>query len=104
MAGCGQQPVDPKSLIACQLAGAETFARNCTIDRSSGPDGTILTIHHPDGGFRRLLVATDGQGVDAADGASHAEVRLEGDREIEVLLDGDRYRLPAKRKDAKGKP
>lgn len=96
LAGCGEKPVDPDSLVACQPAGASSFTRGCTVERSESPDGAILTLRHPDGGFRRLLVAKDGKGVVAADGAEPAEVRMSGDDAIEVTLGGDRYRLPAK--------
>ena len=81
--------------IACAVGGAETFDRVCTLDRTSSPDGTTLTLRHPDGGFRRLLVTRDGRGVIAADGADPALVTAVGAQEIEVSLAGDRYRLPA---------
>jgi hypothetical protein len=81
--------------IACAVGGAETLDRVCTLDRTSGPDGTTLTLRHPDGGFRRLLVTSDGRGVIAADGADPALVIVVGAQEIEVSLAGDRYRLPA---------
>ena len=87
-------------LIDCAVEGGAEFDRVCTIERVSGPDGTTLVLHHPSGGFRRLLVATDGRGVVAADGAEPALVSiLAGDR-IEVAIGGDRYRLPAKVKGA----
>jgi len=99
LGGCERQPPpDPDSLIACQPDGASTFERECTVERTQSPDGAVLTLRHPDGRFRRLLVARDGQGVIAADGAEPAEVRMSGDKEIEVSLAGDRYRLPAKPK------
>lgn len=82
-------------LVPCALAGARDFGVDCTLERSRGEAGLILTIRHPDGGFRRLLVTDDGRGVVAADGAEQARVSLRGEREIEVVLGGDRYRLPA---------
>ncbi|MGE0776192.1 MAG: hypothetical protein AB7G25_07165 [Sphingomonadaceae bacterium] len=99
LAGCrGEAPVDPDTLIACQQAERSAFKRECTAERSEGRYGTILTLRRPDGGFRRLLIAGDGQGVIAADGAEVAEVRMSGDSEIEVMIGGDRYRLPAQPK------
>jgi hypothetical protein len=65
------------------------------MERMSGPDGTILTMRHPSGGFRRLLVTRDGRGVVAADGADPAAVAVIADNRIEVTVAGDRYRLPA---------
>ncbi len=82
-------------LVECAPMGAERFERVCTVERVKGLEGTTLTIRHPDGGFRRLLVATDGRGVVAADGADEARVSVIADDRIEVELAGDRYRLPA---------
>ncbi len=81
--------------VQCAAEGAQAFERVCTLERISGPEGVTLTIRHPSGGFRRLLVTTDGRGVVAADGADPAIVSVvEGDL-IEVAIAGDRYRLPA---------
>jgi hypothetical protein len=81
--------------IDCAPAGAVEFQRVCTVDRVQGEEGTILTVRHPDGGFRRLLVMSDGRGVIAADGAEKAVVSIISDDRVEVALAGHRYRLPA---------
>lgn len=86
---------DGGARIACALAGAADFRPVCRVERSRDADGIVLTLHHPDGGFRRLRVTTDGRGVAAADGAEPARVSLSGDRRIEVAVADDRYRLPA---------
>lgn len=82
--------------IECATEGAAGFERVCTIERSEGPDGLILTLRSPSGGFRRLLVTKDGRGVVAADGADPALVSVISDDRIEVGIAGDRYRLPAR--------
>jgi len=81
--------------IICARAGSDDFARVCTLERTKDAQGLILTLRHPDGVFRRLLVTRDGRGVVAADGAELATVSVRGANEIEVALGGDRYRLPA---------
>ncbi len=81
--------------IACAVSGATEFALVCQLEQAQGEGGLILTVRHPDGGFRRLQVVTDGRGVIAADGADRAVVKISGPKEIEVALAGDRYRLPA---------
>jgi hypothetical protein len=81
--------------IECAVEGSPDFERVCTMERVKGAEGTTLTVRHPSGGFRRLLVATDGRGVVAADGADPAIVSVVADDRIEVSLAGDRYRLPA---------
>lgn len=112
LAGCGDGAADQSVLaeaeaeararaaeggaIDCIPAGAAALRRVCTIDRSRDADGTlILTVNHPDGSFRRLMVATDGRGVIAADGAEEAVVKVRGEGEIEVSIGGNLYRLPA---------
>ncbi len=81
--------------VPCALAGSRTFQQNCAVERTVSGDGLALIIHHPDGGFRRLLVATDGRGVVTADGADSAIVAVVDGGMIEVSVGGDRYRLPA---------
>ena len=103
LTGCGDKPAtDPfaesgtqAERIDCKVGGASAFAQVCAIERVQGPDGLLLTIRHPDGGFRRLKVTGDGRGVVAADGAEQAVVSVAGDRQIEVTVGGDSYRLPA---------
>lgn len=81
--------------VECAPPGAERFSFACTIDRVQSQDGLFLTLRHPDGGFRRLLVTRDGRGVIAADGAERAVVTPLAPDLIEVALGGARYRLPA---------
>jgi len=77
--------------IACRPEGAADFANACLLERT----GETLTLRKPDGGFRRLIVTTDGRGVAAADGAEPAQVRVIGEGRIEVTIGGDAFRLPA---------
>ena len=84
----------PDNLISCAIAGANDLARNCAVERSMEDGVLFLTLHHEDGGFRRLQVMDDGSGVSAADGADDPQITV-FDGEIEVSLGGDRYVLPA---------
>jgi hypothetical protein len=81
--------------LACAVDGATDFAPVCNVERATRAEGLTLTIRHPAGGFRRLLVTKDGRGVIAADGAEVAIVAPVSDGLIEVTLGGDKYRLPA---------
>lgn len=99
---CHKQPADPVVVaaeqapaISCALAGATNFTKDCTVERLVSGDGLTLVLHHPDGGFRRLQVATDGRGVVTADGADPAVVAVVAPGTIEVTVGPDRYRLPA---------
>jgi hypothetical protein len=80
--------------IPCALAGAENFRTDCTLDRITSADGTILVLGRADAGYRRFRVAP-GYGVVAADGAEQARVSVVDNGVIEVSIANDRYRLPA---------
>lgn len=81
--------------IDCALAGHAQFSRSCETEMLSDPDGTILTIRHPDGGFRRFVLLTDGRGLAAADGFDDTKISVLSGGLIEVAAGQDRYRLPA---------
>lgn len=103
LAGCGRAPTQeavPKDAphIACALNGAP-MANVCGLERQATPAGPVLVLRHPDGGFRRVRIVTDGQGVVAADGASPARVQMHDPKWIDVELDGDVYRLPSRVQD-----
>lgn len=106
LAACGETPGDPAALnqfagsdghgtIPCAKGGTSPSAGRCVVERNEGPNGTVLTVRHPDGAFRRLLVTKDGRGVATADGAEPAKVRIVGADRIEVSVADDRYELPA---------
>ena len=101
LASCGEaeQPaatVESDGKIDCRIGADDQFHRFCTVERSPGEQGMILTVRKPDGGFRRLLTTRDGRGVVAADGAEQAEVTIVGEDLIEVAIAGDSFRLPAR--------
>lgn len=87
-------PPDPADLIECALAGATAFARDCAVERNQEDGGLVLVVRHPDGGFRRFAVLTDGHGLASADGADEARIAVRG-AGIEVAGGVDRYRFPA---------
>ncbi|URW76469.1 hypothetical protein M9980_04415 [Sphingomonas donggukensis] len=70
------------------------MATDCTIERTRADGGTLLTIRHPDGGFRRLMVSADGR-YRAADGAVPAQVVRLDNGQIDISVADVRYRLPA---------
>ncbi|WP_420605291.1 hypothetical protein [Novosphingopyxis sp.] len=90
--------------IDCALAGAVRFSHNCTTDRISGPDRELLIIHHPDGGFQRFEIVTDGRGLIAADGFDDTQIKLLEKDMIEMTAGEDRYRLPARIQSGSAKP
>src|SRR5690606_31707298 len=93
--GAGKAPrvAEGKAHIACALGAGEKFAPVCAVERTSQGDAKVLVVHHPDGGFRRFLVLTDGRGLAAADGADEARLAM-ADGLLEVRVAGDSYRFP----------
>ncbi len=82
--------------IECALAGGKDYARTCETERITSATGTILVIRHPDGGFRRFKILTDGRGLAPAQGFDETKITLMNDGMIELSSGDDRYRLPAK--------
>lgn len=98
----GEQPAQPSpqasesaSGVPCRVGKAGPMTPDCAIEREGSGEGAVLTIRHPDGGFRRLQLVKDGRGVVAADGAESAVVYLTGDGQAEIAIGDDLYRLPA---------
>jgi hypothetical protein len=99
IAGCRDKPAienqvsqaKPDDQIDCAIGGMPDFTKDCAIERS---DGTMLTLRHRDGGFRRLTLEPDGT-IDTADGADGITVQTLSDGRTEVTVGADRYRLPA---------
>jgi hypothetical protein len=80
--------------VACALAGAKTFGRTCTRELSRDDVGEVWIVRHPDGGFRRFVLIDGGTRIATADGDKEvATERIGG--ELEVRVEGDRYRFPA---------
>ena len=82
--------------VECALAGTTDFNRNCTTERVSGAEGQMLVVRHPDGGFRRFKILTDGRGLAPADGIDpDFKIKVLPNGMIEVRSVDDTYRLPA---------
>lgn len=95
-AGCGNKQQQTASVAApgfeCATDGASDFGTGCTIERAAANGGAILTLRSPTGSFRRLR--TVGGTVSAADGAEPARIFGGDAKRIEVVIGGDRYRIP----------
>jgi hypothetical protein len=104
LAACSGQstPAEPESLtggdesrVSCALADEAEFIEQCDVERIQNGDKRELVIRHPDGGFRRFEIVTDGRGLVAADGAEAAVVTPLADGRIQLSVGTDRYRIPA---------
>jgi len=88
---------DAAFVIPCALGGASAFESTCNVERREVDDAMLLTVIHPDGGFRRFEQLPDGAGLAAVAGADEVTQSLSGDT-LEIALVGNRYRFPATRK------
>lgn len=82
--------------IECAVNGDTNFTRGCETERLSGEGETTLIIRHPDGGFRRFNVLTDGRGLEAADGSEKAKIEIVEAGKIRISVGSDIYIMPAK--------
>ncbi len=81
--------------VECALEGSERFERTCSTEQINADGAKILVIHHPDGGFRRFDILTDGRGLAPADGFDETRISVREGGMIEVSSGDDVYRLPA---------
>ncbi len=94
-AGAEQSQAAPGAeRIECALGEGAEFAPDCLVERSAVEGERVLTVRHPDGGFRRFDQVDDGRGLVIADGADQAKLTFAGDM-LEVTVATDRYRFPA---------
>lgn len=78
--------------LECAIGPDAAWSGDCGLER----DGPNLTIRHPDGGFRRFHILSDGHGVEAADGAEKAQLQIVDQGRVEIRVGGDRYRMPVR--------
>lgn len=86
---------DVDGRLFCAVDGAADMTQSCLLERVDSPEGEILVVHHPEGGFRRFRIVRDGRGVVPADGAEPSKLFIAAEDRIDVLVGGDRYRFPA---------
>lgn len=79
-------------MIECALGDGSEFGPDCLIERSEVDGQMLLTVRHPDGGFRRFEQLQDGTGIVEADGADVVQRQLDGEI-LEVAVGEDRYRF-----------
>jgi hypothetical protein len=95
VAGCGS-----RSTVAEQVAeapdenrvdcaiGDAPVTRDCAIERS----GTLVTVRHADGSFRRFEIDAKGR-FGAADGADEVSGKRGADGNVDVSIGDRRYRF-----------
>src|SRR3546814_19922762 len=100
LSACGspgeqEEMADIDGKLYCAVDGANELTQSCTLERIDGPEGHVLALHHPGGGFRRFRIVSDGRGVIPADGAEQAQLTLAGDHIVDVPCGHDPLHPPA---------
>lgn len=83
--------------IECAVGGASQLEKVCPVERIRRGDKLELVVIHPNGGFRRFLVTTDGRGLVPADGAQQIALEFDARGFADVRIGDDRYLFPATR-------
>lgn len=80
--------------VACRIANAADFTDDCMLEWRGGGDNRLLVLRHAAGGFRRLLVSSDGT-IGQADGAEPIALTGQKREWMELTIGADQYRLTA---------
>lgn len=80
--------------IDCALGEGSEFAPVCMVEREEIDGQKVLTVRHPDGGFRRFVQLDDGRGLEELDGADTVTRSLD-DTTLVISVGPDRYRFDA---------
>lgn len=93
MAACSAEtPLPPGDAVECAIGTGADLSRVCTLEQVAGSAEVVL--HHPDGGFRRLLLDPATGSLGPSDGADPLVPEPgEGDAE-QFAVGQDRYRIP----------
>ena len=92
LAGCEQaeSPLPPGEKVECAIGAGAALSPVCTLERV----GSDIILHHPDGGFRRLIRDPATGGLAPRDGAETLVPEQRGAEAIAFAIDADRYLVP----------
>jgi hypothetical protein len=102
LTACSSQPAPSPTELAgkgaetvpCAFGEAKKFDAKCVLDRGNAEGKSVVTLWHPDGGFRRLEVLDFGKRYASLDGADEVVGGPNG-REVEVSVGDSHYLMPA---------
>lgn len=105
LAACGPEAAMPSGdLIDCAIGGEPQLSQVCTLERVSGErlagkevtGGEELILHHPGGGFRRVVFDPAAGTIAVSDGVDEAVFDDAGaDGALVFAIAADRYVIPA---------
>jgi hypothetical protein len=87
-----ESPPPPGESVVCAIGEGAEFVSNCTLERTAA--GAEIVIHHPDGGFRRLLRDPATGALTPRDGAEMLVPAADEGDAIAFAIGPDRYRIP----------
>ena len=93
LAACGSEsPPPPGDSVDCAIGAGADFSPVCTLEKVAGSDGLVL--HHPDGGFRRLMRDPATGSLGSIDGAEPLVSENSAEGQVQFAVGSDRYRIP----------
>jgi hypothetical protein len=92
LAACGEVSPPPEGeAVECAMGEGAAFATDCTLEQAAGGE---LVLHHPDGGFRRLLRDPVTGALVPRDGAELLVPEASDGDAVAFAVGPDRYRIP----------
>ncbi|MFN4019287.1 MAG: hypothetical protein ACK4IC_02085 [Erythrobacter sp.] len=85
-------PPPPGDDIACAIGAGADFSPVCTLEKAAGTSQIVL--HHPDGGFRRLVRDPATGALATRDGADPLVQEARTQDAVQFAIGADRYRIP----------
>ncbi len=96
LAACGAEtppaPPAPGDFVDCAIGAGAELRPVCTLETVAGTNEIV--IHHPDGGFRRLLRDAETGALAPLDGADPLVAEASGSVAVQFSVGADRYSIP----------
>ncbi|OBV12464.1 hypothetical protein [Erythrobacter dokdonensis] len=93
LAGCGSEsPPPPGDQVECAVGAGADYSPVCTLEKVAASGELVL--HHPDGGFRRLIRNPATGALVPVDGAEPLIPEDTGEGAVQFAVGADRYRIP----------
>lgn len=92
LAACSTQesPPPPGDEVECAIGAGASLSPVCTLEQAGGD----IILHHPDGGFRRLIRDPATGALSPRDGAEGLVTEQGGEGSLAFAIGADRYRIP----------
>lgn len=94
LTACGAEssPPPPGATVDCAIGAGAQLSAVCTLEQVAGTQDFV--IHHPDGGFRRLIRDAATGALAPLDGAEPLVASLPDGEMLQFAVGEDRYAIP----------